>query len=129
MSRRLLRSSTYRARTLRREATPSERALWKLLRRRQLGVKFRRQQPLGPYYADFFCEKARLVIEVDGAHHFPPPNHDRVRDEWLRAAGLTILRFPNQAVLRHPDDVLSTIRKVLARVDSPPLPPGEGDGG
>jgi very-short-patch-repair endonuclease len=111
---RLLRSSTYRARALRRSSTPAERALWELLRNRRLeGAKFRRQQPLGPYFVDFLCEEARLVVEADGAHHFPPPEHDVVRDAFLRAAGLTVLRLSNHDILSDPDSVLERIRALL----------------
>ncbi len=61
------------ARALRRDATPAERRLWQGLRRHQVGgLKFRRQVPLGPYIADFYCASARLVIEVDGISHIDP---------------------------------------------------------
>ena len=114
MAARLLRASTYRARALRRRSTPAEQALWARLRRWQLGAKFRRQQPLGPYIADFFCEEARLVVEVDGAPHFPRPRRDIVRDAMLRLAGLTVLRFTNADVFGDPDRVLEGIRVHLA---------------
>jgi len=106
---RLLRCSTYRARALRRAATPAERALWDLVRGQKLGVKFRRQQPLGPYIVDFFCEQAGLVVEVDGAAHFPRPDRDRVRDAVLRAAGCRVLRVPNREVLEHSERVLERL--------------------
>lgn len=62
------------ARKLRQDATPPERMLWHLLRNRRLGgYKFRRQQPIGPFIADFYCEAASLVVEWDGHSH-----HDRV---------------------------------------------------
>lgn len=58
-------------RRLRREATDAERALWHILRNRQLtGAKFRCQQQFGPYVLDFFCLEHRLVIEVDGGQHY-----------------------------------------------------------
>lgn len=110
----LLRASTFRARKLRREATPAERALWQLLRGRQLGAKFKRQQPLGPYIVDFFCEEAWLVIELDGAGHFPRPQTDIVRDTYLARAGLKILRFWNADVMRDSDRVLMRIRFALS---------------
>jgi very-short-patch-repair endonuclease len=68
----LLRHPTFRARALRRSVTAAEQALWNLLRNRRLdGAKFRRQKPLGPFIVDFYCEAAKLVIEADGAGHFP----------------------------------------------------------
>ncbi len=65
---RLLRQETLRARELRRCATRAERVLWGRLRGRRLdGIKFRRQVPLGPYFADFLSEEVQLVIKADGA--------------------------------------------------------------
>lgn len=112
---RSLRQATYRARALRRASTPAERALWARLRGRRLGAKFRRQQPVGPFFVDFFCPQARLVIELDGAPHFPKPERDEVREAYLDALGLTVLRFPNHLVLRHPERVLDRIRAALHR--------------
>ena len=100
--------------------------LWNLLRDRQLGAKFRRQQPLGPYVVDFFCEQAGLVIEVDGAGHFPRPERDRVRDALFRAAGLTVLRLPNREVLEHCDRVINRIRALLAAAPLSPRERGRG---
>jgi very-short-patch-repair endonuclease len=129
----LLRLLTYRARALRRAETPAERKLWQHLRGRRLeGAKFRRQQPLGPFIVDFVCHEARLVIEADGAGHFPPPLRDRQRDLLLAAAGLTVLRFENVLILDQLDAVLDRIRNAIrtARLyeRSSLLPPGEGRG-
>ena len=111
---RLLRPQRYRARQLRRDSTAAEVALWELLRARRLdGAKFRRQEPLGPFVVDFVCLEARLVIEADGAPHFPRPPRDEQRDRWLQAVGLRVLRFANQLILRHPEKVLSRIRSAL----------------
>jgi very-short-patch-repair endonuclease len=100
--------------------------LWELLRGRRLhGAKFRRQQPIGPYIVDFYCEEARLVVEADGAPHVPRPAHDVLRDRWLETMGLTVLRFFNQEILMHPDRVLERLHE---RLRSLPLPPGEGRG-
>lgn len=127
---RLLRPSTYRARELRRAATLAERRLWSLLRGRRLaGAKFRRQQPLEPYIVDFFCEEAGLVIEADGAPHFPAPPAQLARDALLRAAGLLVLRFENDDILHDTDRVLDRIRHAVRQRRTPPLLPGEGDGG
>ena len=65
------------ARQLRRRQTSAEELLWQQLRGSRLGVKFRRQMPLGPYTVDFLCVWAKLVVEVDGAHH----TAERVYDE------------------------------------------------
>ena len=88
---RLLRQSTYRARQLRRAQNEAEMRLRQALRGRQLaGAKFRRQHPIGPYIADFFCEQQPVVVELDGARHFPQPRHDVQRDAFMRAAGITL---------------------------------------
>ena len=123
---RLLRPDTYRARQLRARSTPAEITLWQLLRGRRVdGAKFRRQQPVGPFFADFVCLEARLVVEADGAPHFPKPMRDILRDAWLRQVGFRVLRFPNHEILHHADRVLQRIRAAL---QCAPLPPGEGLG-
>ena len=96
------------ARELRRNMTPAERALWQYLRKRQLGVKFRRQAPIGRYIVDFVCFEVKLVIEVDGAHHANNPN-DKVRDAWLASQGFRVLRFWNHEVLHNAEGVVSVI--------------------
>ena len=111
---RQLRPLTYRARALRRAETPAERELWRWLLGRKLeGAKFRRQQPLGPFVVDFFCEEVRLVIEADGAPHFPSPLRDRTRDLWLATAGFTVLRFENCQILEHTPAVLARICQAI----------------
>ena len=84
---RLLRTRTFQARALRYSSTVAEQQLWQMLRGRQvMQAKFRRQHPIGPFIVDFFCKEARLVLEADGAPHFPKPPRDRRRDSWLAAA-------------------------------------------
>jgi len=120
---RTLKASTFRARALRRRATPAEELLWQWLRGRQLcKAKFRRQQPIGPYFADFYCDEYGLVIELDGAGHFPPPPRDIERDAFMLDCGLLVLRFENRELFDSPDQVLARIKTALA----PLLPPGEG---
>jgi very-short-patch-repair endonuclease len=100
---------TDRARELRRNSTDAERALWRVLRSRQLGrVKFRRQQPIGPYIADFVAFEYRLVIECDGGQHADSP-HDAARDAWLERNGYRTLRFWNNDVLANPEGVAAVI--------------------
>ena len=84
---RILLQSTIRASELRRDRTPFEDALWRLLRQRPWGNKFRRQHPKGPFFLDFFCVEAGLVVEIDGPYHVTRRLRDRRRDEWLRAHG------------------------------------------
>jgi very-short-patch-repair endonuclease len=105
-----------RARVLRAAQTEVERRLWQRLRNRQLkGAKFRRQHPIGPYIADFFCLEARLVIELDGSQHGEDAEHraDQRRTELLTRDGYTVLRFWNEEVLDNIDGVLESIGRHL----------------
>ena len=122
---------TTRARQLRRNQTGPERALWRILWGfRQDGWHFRRQQPIGPYYADFACLHAGLIVEVDGETHVDE-DRDAVRDDYMRSRGLHVLRFTNDDVLQYPDAVHTTIAGVLAAVSGAsntphPVPPPQG---
>ncbi len=101
-----------RARELRHDATSAEQVLWERLRGRKIaGRKFRRQHPVGRFVADFFCDDARLVIEVDGAIHQEPTQQERdaAREYILRESTLTILRFTNDDVLSRTNQVVQTI--------------------
>jgi very-short-patch-repair endonuclease len=113
------------ARALRRDATPAERRLWQGLRRHQVGgLKFRRQVPLGPYIADFYCASARLVIEVDGISHI---DTDAIRDAWMAQHGIRVVRVANRDVLANLEGTLIAIGEIAATPPPPnPLPRGEG---
>jgi BirA family biotin operon repressor/biotin-[acetyl-CoA-carboxylase] ligase len=117
-----------RARTLRRDSTPAERKLWQKLRNHQLGgLKFRRQVPLGPYIADFYCATAHLVIELDGISHIDAAR-DVVRDKWMGQHGIRVLRISNREVLADLEFVLVAIEQAARRPPPPsPLPQGEGE--
>ena len=110
----ILRHMTYRARALRRAATPAEAVLWERVRARRLdGFGFRRQHPLGSYIVDFFCEQAALVVEADGQQHYPAPLEDLLRDRDLTTIGIQVLRFPNDLIIGRTDQVLHAIRAAL----------------
>ena len=83
-----------RARTLRQKMTYSERVLWASLRRRELGFRFRRQVPVGPYILDFFCPAAMLCVETDGEQHQFSQANDRKRDAYLLTLGIETFRIP-----------------------------------
>ena len=104
-----------RARRLRRDATDAETRQWRELKDRQLGVKFRRQFPFGPYILDFYCMDLRLVVEVDGGQHFEPENIklDAERTAVLERSGLRVLRFTNREVLMEPEAVVKCIREAI----------------
>jgi very-short-patch-repair endonuclease len=104
------------ARRLRREQTEWEHSLWARLRRRQLnGFKFRRQHPIGPFFADFFCREAKLVIEIDGSQHADELARDESRTEFLRDAGYNVLRFWNHEIRSEIDAVLQRIGDALEK--------------
>jgi very-short-patch-repair endonuclease len=100
-----------RARRMRREATPSERALWRHLKSDQLGgAKFRRQVVIGPYIADFACRSpVMLVVELDGETHGAQEAYDAERTQFLESKGYRVLRFANRDVLQNLEGVLDTI--------------------
>jgi len=103
------------ARQLRKRMTEAESHLWRHLRRRNIGGhKFRRQHPMGPFFADFVCIEARLVIELDGGQHAEQTAYDFARDAWLRRNGYTVLRFWNHEVLGETEAVLAAIWSELS---------------
>ena len=88
--------------------------MWEALRRSKLGVRFRRQEPVGPYIADFVCRSRRLILEVDGmTHHYGDATYAQRRDRWLRRDGWVVLHFDSEQVDKHLDDVLTTVRVFL----------------
>src|ERR1700680_612235 len=100
-------------RYLRRNATIAEQRLWYQVRSRSLcGMKFVRQEPVGPYIVDFVCREQRLVIEVDGGQHVES-ERDAARDQYLRDHGYRVLRFWNNDVIKNIDGVLESIASAL----------------
>ena len=119
-----------RAQELRRNLTPAEHILWAHLRNGQMsGIKFRRQHPLGRYIADFYCHKARLIIELEGDVHlnFDQKQYDLVRKNVIEQLGMQVLYFDNDDVIHELDAVLIRITEALKHSLSP-LPKGEGLG-
>ncbi len=111
---------TRRARALRQSSTDAERSLWSRLRARQiLQLKFVRQEPLGPYIADFLCRECRLIVEVDGSQHADSAR-DRARDQWLGAHGYRVLRFWNNDVINNIEGVLEEIAAAASLQQDPP---------
>ena len=101
---------------LRNNATPAERALWKLLKGKQLAnFKFRRQHSIDNYIVDFYCPYRMLVIELDGEVHnnFAAKENDNERDAYLNSQGITVLRFENKLVFEQPSFVIAEILKYL----------------
>ena len=99
-----------RARALRKAGNLAEVVLWKHLRNRKLcGLDFDRQRIIGNYIVDFFCHKMALVIEIDGACHESRKDYDAVRDDYLNALNLQVLRFSDRQILSALQDVLAKI--------------------
>jgi very-short-patch-repair endonuclease len=105
----LLRDS---ARRLRRDATEAERLLWRALRGEALGVRFRRQHPIGGAIADFACVEVHVVVEVDGGQH--GGDADAERDAMMAAAGWRVLRYWNNEVIENLVGVVADIARVVA---------------
>ncbi len=104
------------ARHLRQESTDAERLLWSRLRRKYIeGIKFKRQQPIGPFIVDIVSFEKNLVIEVDGGQHAEADIaiKDVERTKWLEQKGYRILRFWNNDVMANLDGVLEVIRDAL----------------
>ena len=100
-----------RARELRKNFTLSEVLLWEELKNRKMyGYKFLRQKPVGNYIVDFFCNKLKLVIEIDGdSHDEKKYGYDMQRQKWLVSKDLTVLRFDDLEVKKDMDNVLTSI--------------------
>ena len=106
--------TTSRARQLRARQTEAERKLWFLLRDRRLnGAKFRRQVPIGKYIADFVCQEARLIVELDGGQHTDRIAYDTARTEWLAGVGYRVLRIWNNDLTENEEGVLTAIYNEL----------------
>jgi very-short-patch-repair endonuclease len=100
------------SRVLRKNSTDAERRLWSKLRLKNLdGFQFYRQRIIVNYIVDFYCPRAKLVIEVDGGKHYygKTRNDDIERDEYLCSIGLKVLRFSDRDVLTNMDGVLENI--------------------
>jgi len=101
------------AKQLRRELSPPERKLWHALKAKKLNnLHFRKQHPLGPYIADFYCHAPRLIVEVDGNQHQADQLiHDNRRDQWMQSQGLTVLRIRARDVFNNLQGVVNAIEK------------------
>lgn len=100
--------------------TDAERQLWSKVRMKQLnGGQFYRQKIIGDYIVDFFCPKAKLIIEVDGGQHYTDKisSADRRRDDYMRNLGLRVLRFSDIDVLKNVDGVVESIITNMEVVD------------
>jgi very-short-patch-repair endonuclease len=133
---------TGKARGLRGNQTPAERVLWDYLRRENLGMKVRRQQPLRVktsqktilFIADFYCREAKLVIEVDGRIHENQKDLDEAREYSISRLGFQVVRFSNEQVLNEINLVVQAIHDKISQRETLPETPlspdlGKGVGG
>ena len=106
-----------KAKQLRRSSTEAEKKLWRGLRTKLPGYKWRRQMPVGPYFADFDCFAKRLIVEMGGGQHSEAAEYARSRTLFLKGQGYRVLRFWNHDVTRNMDGMLGAI---AAELISPP---------
>lgn len=106
-----------RAKQMRNNMTYSERRLWERLSNNKLNVRFKPQHPLFLFIVDFYCHKAKLVIEVDGDVHFNDEKQtkDTERSQQIEALGIMIMRFTNEEIFKDLNSVVGKIRSALDR--------------
>ncbi len=120
MAKRSRPGAVQRARTLRQNPTPGERALWHALDNRQLGgYKFRRQHPIGCYVVDFYCAERRLVVEVDGRSHHRRLHADHERTQRLEAEGYRVMRVLERDVQGNTAAILQAILNACEELAHP----------
>jgi very-short-patch-repair endonuclease len=102
------------ARKLRRDPSRAEKICWELVRAHRMdGIKFRRQHPIGPYFADIACVAKKLVIEIDGEHHVDQVEADARRTAVMERLGWRVLRFTALEVVQNPESIWLVIRTAL----------------
>ena len=109
------REKTERARELRRAMTKAEARLWLRMRSNGLGGPFRRQHPIGSYFADFYCAPVKLVVELDGSQHAERQAYDAARTAFLREQGIEVLRFWNSDVMENLEGVCLEIADAIRK--------------
>ncbi|MEY8020924.1 endonuclease domain-containing protein [Muriicola sp. SD30] len=101
------------ARFLRKVETPQEKKLWNFLRTKPNKIKFRRQHPFKDYILDFYCHKAKLVIEIDGHQHKSNQQYDKDRTEIIESYGLKVIRFQNSDIDDNFEMVIKRLMKYI----------------
>lgn len=109
-------------------ATEAERLLWHYLKEKKIGYKFRRQHIVGEYITDFINLKHKLIIEVDGKYHQEAEQviKDAQRTQYLEQKGYTVIRFTNEEIFNHMEDVIKKIKETIMAIDSHNTPPIAG---
>jgi len=103
------------AKRMKQYPTEAESVMWELIRRKQLGVVFKRQYIIDEYIVDFVCLEKRLVVEIDGGYHSTGEQQesDANRDRRLAALGYRVLRFSNGEVMVQPGNVVERIKREI----------------
>ena len=102
-----------RRKELRKSLTSQEFKLWFHLKNKKLGVKFRRQQGIGPYIADFYCKEKNIIIELDGSQHLNAKEYDKERDSYIKSLNIKVLRFWNSEIDKNINGTLLKIKENL----------------
>ena len=120
-----------KARELRRDPSLAEKLCWEAVRAHRMeGIKFRRQYPVGPYFADFACVSKRLVIEIDGDHHADKAEAGARRTAFMENLGWEVVRFGAAETVHNPEGIWAAIQALVSDGASPPLltsPPSRGE--
>ena len=119
------------AKALRKQLTSAEKLFWKIVRNRNLsGLKFRRQHPIGPFIADFYCHALKLVVEIDGDIHDLEDvrQYDTQRENYLKELGIKVLRFKNEDVFANAHLIEVAISDLMVYPDLIPNPSPTGEG-
>lgn len=104
-----------RAKELRNNMPDAEKLLWWALNYNKLGVKFRRQRPIGPYYVDFICLEHKLILELDGEQHSDDKAvmYDNRRTDYLKSLGYKLIRIPNDYIYKNLPGVVSHLQLII----------------
>ena len=121
-----------KARELRRDPSRAEKPCWELIRTHRMeGIKFRRQHPIGPYFADFVCASKGLVVEIDGDQHADRVEADSQRTALMESCGWRVVRFSARDVVQNPEGIWTAIHCLINESASTPqqaTPPNGGGG-
>ena len=109
------------AREMRHPQTPAEATLWRALRDRKSGYKFRRQHPIDRFVVDFYCARAKLCIEIDGDSHLEQAQeeYDAARTAYLEEPGYKVIRFTNNDVRYQ---IHAVVDEIINRIEDKPAP-------
>ena len=109
------------ARKLRANSTKSEIYLWMSIKNKSLGYQFHRQVPIDEYIVDFYCHELKLAIEVDGYTHDYNFQQDEFRQSKLQNAGIRVVRFSDEDIIKHKNDVIRALQIIITEIEGKSL--------